>query len=171
MIWPSEKGPHLKIWTRLYVPFTYISYLVYIFNDKKDDDQCLPGPTITAALHPSRVTSPLNVLTSGVFDSCCWHDDVRQGGTFWSLDTYVTVNMSWHTRASTLLTCKSNVNYNVFRGHNLQRIENCNRNFNIYCHNSVHYISNYTSDFKYFAFKCVMIVLYVTLYIRKFTYF
>ena len=111
------------------------------------------------ALRPSRVTSPLNVLTSSVIDGCCWHYDVRHGGTFWSFDIYVTVNMSWHTCASTLLTCKFNVNYDVFTGHSLQRIEDCNRNFNIYCHNSVHYISNYTPDFKYFTFKCVMIVL------------
>jgi hypothetical protein len=93
MIWPSEKAPKAKIWTRFYVPFTYISYLAYTFNDKKDDDQCLPGLTKTAALRPSSAISPLNFPTSGVIDGCCWHYDLRHGGTFWSFDIYVTVTM------------------------------------------------------------------------------
>jgi hypothetical protein len=40
------------------------------FNDKKDDDHHHPDLIETAGLRPSRVISPLYVLTSGVIDGC-----------------------------------------------------------------------------------------------------
>ena len=171
MTWPSEKGPKLKIRTRIYVPFTYISYLVYIFNDKKDDDQCLPGLTQTVALRPSRVTSPLNVLTSGVIDGYYWNYDVRHGGTYWSYDIYVTLNMWLLACASTLLTCKSNVNYDMFRGtaYTGSRTATETWRFTATTHCIIYLIILHILNILYS--NVLRYILYITEDIRKFTYF